>query len=112
MRGIFLFFRLALALFGFNPAYAGNIAPRQRSSQHAQVQPRVCGEYVAGQRKIEDEIGSTPRMRGIFSVSYVTRKRSRFNPAYAGNIRLHRKSNTHAQVQPRVCGEYTKKIMK
>ena len=37
---------------------------------------------------------------------------NRFNPAYAGNIFTFSENRYDYEVQPRVCGEYTKKIMK
>ena len=106
MRGILYKFFLFHCKHRFNPAYAGNIAKHSRRTKERQVQPRVCGEYWWNQERYSKYVGSTPRMRGIFSVSYVTCKRSRFNPAYAGNMHAELFSRFKQQVQPRVCGEY------
>ena len=45
-------------------------------------------------------------MWGIWLMSKSTRKTSRFNPAYAGNIGSSDILTAPGQVQPRVCGEY------
>ena len=57
-------------------------------------------------------LGSTPRMRGIWNMKPLLPALLRFNPAYAGNMEHEALVAGSAQVQPRVCGEYTKKIMK
>ena len=51
-------------------------------------------------------------MRGIFCFIFLQRIDTRFNPAYAGNMKEIVDASPDDQVQPRVCGEYTKKIMK
>ena len=70
----------------FNPAYAGNISPIVRLPRCTQVQPRVCGEYSFVADNAVLMVGSTPRMRGISSSDRIIKRRTRFNPAYAGNI--------------------------
>ena len=87
MRGISIIVFIYLNLIRFNPAYAGNIFKRTHHKPPHQVQPRVCGEYVVRQDKIWRVLGSTPRMRGIYSGLNFCLFLLRFNPAYAGNIR-------------------------
>ena len=94
----------------FNPAYAGNIKENITYDKDVQVQPRVCGEYDISSDKDLRRIGSTPRMRGIFSWIEKTCIKGRFNPAYAGNIDKNRYYFVEKQVQPRVCGEYEDSI--
>ena len=66
MRGI-LTERSVITMFNrFNPAYAGNIHETAHARIHSEVQPRVCGEYFSTEEYAFDELGSTPRMRGIF----------------------------------------------
>ena len=110
MRGIFLPFRFAWPVLGFNPAYAGNIFFKHQSSTAAQVQPRVCGEYLLYDLKWRFIEGSTPRMRGILMPRRIRRTIIRFNPAYAGNIRKTGLYFPACQVQPRVCGEYETRV--
>ena len=86
MRGVYLNLYQITSQIRFNPAYAGSIAPRQRSSQHAQVQPRVCGEYILPYSFLGNATGSTPRMRGVFINNKQLHHSIRFNPAYAGSI--------------------------
>ena len=112
MRGIYDDYCCYLLNGRFNPAYAGNIGTSNSRMSESKVQPRVCGEYQM--RKFVPQIieGSTPRMRGIFEICLHRRGIYRFNPAYAGNmVRIANRFNL-VKVQPRVCGEYTKKIMK
>ncbi len=54
--------------------------------------------------------GSTPRMRGIFPVTYILNRCARFNPAYAGNMEHMIFRTEFQQVQPRVCGEYENRV--
>ena len=86
MRGIFRFAVLICQTNRLNPAYAGNICRLIRPESPIRVQPRVCGEYVLHFALFSFILGSTPRMRGIFTIEIVHRFDKRFNPAYAGNI--------------------------
>ena len=106
MRGIFLYTLLPAGSVRFNPAYAGNMLRLSRATEQQKVQPRVCGEYAFVFDKIENNPGSTPRMRGISTHQHSSFASSRFNPAYAGNICKKSCSALVCKVQPRVCGEY------
>ena len=86
MRGIFGKITEAPERLRFNPAYAGNIAAFQSVEKECEVQPRVCGEYKVRHNDFNCELGSTPRMRGIFDAVSIRFNKFRFNPAYAGNI--------------------------
>ena len=86
MRGIYPCRKTYRVILGFNPAYAGNIFFCSHVRSFAQVQPRVCGEYVVRSQSITDRTGSTPRMRGILLNKSIFDVTLRFNPAYAGNI--------------------------
>ena len=108
MRGIFFRYSFRVTVHGFNPAYAGNIISSKVTNTSIQVQPRVCGEYVAIFSQLDLNTGSTPRMRGISCSCVCCSVNSRFNPAYAGNIILLIVQVRCFQVQPRVCGEYSK----
>ena len=88
MRGIFFCTVDVIKICRFNPAYAGNIS--------------ACFGCKIRQ------LGSTPRMRGICSYSPSSMVSIRFNPAYAGNINPLILFDSSIQVQPRVCGEYSK----
>ena len=107
MRGISRICPTASTKFRFNPAYAGNIQIRRFFPMQQQVQPRVCGEYFLLVFHDIVIFGSTPRMRGILGQTYGEPIQFRFNPAYAGNIRMQRTIRSRIWVQPRVCGEYS-----
>ena len=87
MRGIFDITIRQKSDNRFNPAYAGNIQKWQQSAMPTQVQPRVCGEYNRKSASRRRNVGSTPRMRGIFNNLFSFFFQIRFNPAYAGNIK-------------------------
>ena len=106
MRGISYWGSAKDNLYRFNPAYAGNITGTVPASRIRKVQPRVCGEYIINHLSIRHPLGSTPRMRGIFSSERIINRRTRFNPAYAGNMHPQSAPLTASKVQPRVCGEY------
>ena len=106
MRGIFDAVSMRFNKFRFNPAYAGNMVLHLCIMLLSQVQPRVCGEYPCIIFEKSPQIGSTPRMRGIFNCYPVDHDGFRFNPAYAGNIGADIRRADSIQVQPRVCGEY------
>ena len=65
MRGISVVPIIVSLVIRFNPAYAGNIIPLTILSRSGEVQPRVCGEYIALNVRSYETLGSTPRMRGI-----------------------------------------------
>ena len=106
MRGISVVPIIVSLVIRFNPAYAGNIIPLTILSRSGEVQPRVCGEYIALNVRSYETLGSTPRMRGIFFGFLSLRDSKRFNPAYAGNIICDIIILVICKVQPRVCGEY------
>ena len=89
MRGISILHSSMLISSRFNPAYAGNIDIIKVVPSFIQVQPRVCGEYATDSTIFSTLSGSTPRMRGICISSALEMIKSRFNPAYAGNILKH-----------------------
>ena len=96
----------------FTPAYAGNIKKFLELILTMKVHPRVCGEYICVQSLFAGFVGSPPRMRGIWCASWLLNYIRRFTPAYAGNIFCWQARLPFGKVHPRVCGEYTKKIMK
>ena len=106
MRGIFDFSKRMARTTRFNPAYAGNISVQELSFLSVQVQPRVCGEYSYCFLSSTATTGSTPRMRGIWTIDMPYEEVIRFNPAYAGNIFCSPLCIIFFKVQPRVCGEY------
>ena len=106
MRGILYHFNIIDGSCRFNPAYAGNMFVLPFFNRVYKVQPRVCGEYKQRHMINYVYIGSTPRMRGIFTQENTPYPTVRFNPAYAGNIWKRLLTTLQKQVQPRVCGEY------
>ena len=94
----------------FNPARAGNIGLRKKQSTKKKVQPRPCGEYDNGRILKCDGTGSTPPVRGISFLRFEMSLHGGFNPARAGNILNQKSTKSQNQVQPRPCGEYTRRV--
>ena len=70
----------------FIPASAGNIHAGKHATDIEPVHPRVCGEHMFAQISRAEENGSSPRLRGTFTLENTPRISNRFIPASAGNI--------------------------
>ena len=71
--------------FGGNiPAYAGKTAYKESDNDKFAEHPRVCGENKKMSGTGQDEIGTSPRMRGKLTDVIGPVKRGRNIPAYAG----------------------------
>ncbi len=90
----------------FIPAYAGNIQANVRRRSRKAVHPRVCGEHYDCHAANPSSYGSSPRMRGTYSCRVSCADKSRFIPAYAGNMRGAGPLASLWPVHPRVCGEH------
>ena len=92
----------------FIPACAGNMERWRWSIGPSTVHPRVCGEHI--QRKFNTLAisGSSPRVRGTFSILPSYTIWHRFIPACAGNICEGKRTFRQNPVHPRVCGEHVK----
>ena len=69
----------------FSPACAGNGDSGSNDVSIKTVQPRVCGERVAGAAVSNDDSGSAPRVRGTAYGGWNDLGQRRFSPACAGN---------------------------
>ena len=49
-----------------------------------EIQPRVCGDYIKKQNKINLVYDTTPRVRGLLGAVEVILNSYRYNPACAG----------------------------
>ena len=91
----------------FIPARAGNIPPDSQQFGSRPVHPRTCGEHLfIGQNTVSED-GSSPHVRGTFSVNHSRPDQPRFIPARAGNISTVLTISHIATVHPRTCGEHT-----
>ncbi len=90
----------------FIPACAGNRERGEKRSYGKPVHPRVCGEQDEVFISVENNAGSSPRVRGTEYPGGWINPRPRFIPACAGN-RLGSVTLTGngPSVHPRVCGE-------
>ena len=69
----------------FIPAHAGNRQSNSQTLISRTVHPRACGEQIDRPPLLDDEAGSSPRMRGTGARPCRIRAWSRFIPAHAGN---------------------------
>ena len=90
---------------GITPAYAGKRIPNSFPSCSVWDHPRVCGEKRGIKRKVVDEMGSPPRMRGKAEVNVIYTVLNGITPAYAGKSLLYARIETRPGDHPRVCGE-------
>ena len=74
---------------GIIPAYAGSTPQNVVLAGLARDHPRVCGEHKAHSPKVNDETGSSPRMRGAPHPLFAPREGAGIIPAYAGSTCLH-----------------------
>ena len=105
-RGIYLWLFCLGQGVRFTPAYAGNIVFAYFVVICSQVHPRIRGEYASLPFTAMAELGSPPHTRGIFKGRTLKIRKSRFTPAYAGNILFFFCRHTDLQVHPRIRGEY------
>ena len=93
----------------FSPACAGNRWRQPWRSRPRPVQPRVCGEQTYAKRQNIRDTGSAPRVRGTDLTLCEASDASRFSPACAGNSADSDQPAKMCPVQPRVCGEQSKR---
>ena len=86
VRGTWRFSNPTQQYHRFIPARAGNIERIAVADRHASVHPRACGEHERTLRNPDGVTGSSPRVRGTFSVARLLLVPLRFIPARAGNI--------------------------
>ena len=116
----------------FIPACAGNISPRSarpsaapvhprvcgehQTNRHPAVHPRVCGEHPKCHILARLRVGSSPRVRGTYTLGNRSSPAARFIPACAGNIWAEaipgEPLGFFVSVHPRVCGEHMEALGK
>ena len=65
VRGLRVIHKLVVVLGRYNPACAGTTSRFSRFSLSAEIQPRVCGDYVSEDNAQTPVIDTTPRVRGL-----------------------------------------------
>ena len=88
------------------PACAGTTSRRAACVSLSGDHPRVCGDYAAVKGKIDNLVGSPPRVRGLLSASYAAVVGDRITPACAGTTPQMRPVPDPHGDHPRVCGDY------
>ena len=91
---------------GIIPAYAGNTSHTRKSLTVKWDHPRVCGEHTRVLTDIDQQLGSSPRMRGTLCFHEIVLHDTGIIPAYAGNTVAAAEKEKHIRDHPRVCGEH------
>ncbi len=110
LRGTYQHERQHGGTLRFIPALAGNIAFMRSYAAVASVHPRACGEHHAADCGAVESLGSSPRLRGTFSIIRYVHFCHRFIPALAGNMPETPRRSWRRTVHPRACGEHSKRV--
>ena len=105
MRGKDSVLLLVLLCTGITPAYAGKSRFHHFFIVSWKDHPRVCGEKRICTKRIQQQQGSPPRMRGKGDSVVLLSVLRRITPAYAGKSRERKRLKACRQDHPRVCGE-------
>ena len=109
MRGTRFRRRTSCRVYRFSPARAGNSTASTRATIPAPVQPRACGELHSLLELRRYIAGSAPRVRGTLDAELPRNRQWRFSPARAGNSHWREGGTRSPAVQPRACGELSRK---
>ena len=105
MRGKVNFPASNVVRIGITPAYAGKRGKRRNRKNSGRDHPRVCGEKLAIENKVNEPQGSPPRMRGKAKVWPISTRCWGITPAYAGKRASASPALSVPWDHPRVCGE-------
>ncbi len=106
VRGTLCLCSLALLLYRFIPACAGNTLSLLIGFTPIPVHPRMCGEHLPGEPHNLLGLGSSPHVRGTLKTPVDELFKGRFIPACAGNTSAPLHPNRSQTVHPRMCGEH------
>ena len=94
---------------GIIPALAGNTRSRLRRRGLHWDHPRACGEHTTASNPRNDIRGSSPRLRGTRSATWVFCFLAGIIPALAGNTLSSRATRSKPRDHPRACGEHPRR---
>ena len=97
---------VALQVLGIIPACAGNTPSEWQDHVDGRDHPRVCGEHTPETPLTDEELGSSPRVRGTQMPPGPPKPQPRIIPACAGNTDSDDVRIAHDGDHPRVCGEH------
>ena len=86
------------------PARAGEAGGRTVGWTTRRVHPRACGGSVIELEQVDDDHGTSPRVRGKRHRARTGRRRPRYIPARAGEARPGASPRPARPVHPRACG--------
>ncbi len=110
VRGTSQFSLCIRRIVRFIPAGAGNMTRQPFVVHHQPVHPRGCGEHGNESWGIENNVGSSPRVRGTYPRRININHNRRFIPAGAGNILHQSWAAALLAVHPRGCGEHALRV--
>ena len=97
---------VALQVLGIIPACAGNTPSEWQDHVDGRDHPRVCGEHTPETPLTDEELGSSPRVRGTQMPPGPPKPQPRIIPACAGNTEAAVDDEIVSRDHPRVCGEH------
>ncbi len=89
------------------PAHAGQTVSSGTASSGNTDHPRACGANDLEAKATEDQVGSSPRMRGKPRSIPPPRRRRRIIPAHAGQTIWRQELKVNPPDHPRACGANT-----
>ena len=89
----------------FIPTHVGNSQSCVVVAPTITVHPHACGELAVQERKFKNSSGSSPRMWGTPSYSYLAEFNLRFIPTHVGNSSDVIEYYENRAVHPHACGE-------
>ena len=90
---------------GLIPAHAGKTLPALERGYKDRAHPRACGENARASSWIAWILGSSPRMRGKQTMSFLKLKTTGLIPAHAGKTCPPTLPGNTNPAHPRACGE-------
>ena len=110
VRGAGLHRKGKRTLLGIIPARAGSSSGSDACCGEPRDHPRACGEQTCCVGTIDDDPGSSPRVRGAGSLSIFSGRLPRIIPARAGSRASLCRSVEGLRDHPRACGEQSGRL--
>ena len=111
VRGLLYAHFFRLRNWRYNPACAGTTIIANFDAIVLLIQPRVCGDYNALRFVLFLAVDTTPRVRGLRRQKRAQWPCGRYNPACAGTTQIRWSWMPTHQIQPRVCGDYSSRVV-
>ena len=99
-------------ILGIIPAHAGLTSGQRLDEEVWRDHPRACGAHSNVRRNNYEFLGSSPRMRGSHSASFIFSPPSWIIPAHAGLTLLREYDVVSGRDHPRACGAHLLRFLR